>query len=777
MKTDKTKALCFTCLLSVMAFGLMAIIGTMGGCSSEEGEGGGSIGSSEIRLNEVLFFASTGPEWVELYNTGSDAMDIGLFQISNEKGDTYDIPEELPIVPPGGYVVILFDGLGYNQNDYDFDDGYAVLHTNTLSGDVFDNASDSCTLYSGSFGNSGSKVDFVAWGDYAHDGHYVNNAEGYGSIGPVKSNQSIGVHPDVYTALIRVHWVIYAENETTQGKKNAIPAPVPVSPYENWQIGVDKVSFAWTGWFINIKEFHLEMDNNDDFNSPMISAKTKGSVYHYDASLQDGKYYWRVKAITKNSEESLWSQTYTFEIKTETRSPLRLTLDLMLYPPLLQRKDTHLLCPACPAKSTTIDLHHWDAPHICSPESAWSCPHCKLNCVRASVAMINHYFDGKVSQDRIAYAMYGTVANKHYYAAQLGHMIGGAASEYDVTKALRYALKDKPSVWAEDITFSKVMNYIVQMRPLVVSRPGHAMVIDGFDQFGDSSENWVHIIDPWTGKEMPVRLSTSNLRRIWAPPADSKGIKEENLKVDFDEDGITDFDEINRFLTDPKNSDTDGDGIPDKVEIWAWAYGKGTKPRRPDMPGGIWVTSNYDYDLYEDGDEDLNKNGNVDPGECDPFVADTPIKITFKIGGATADYPKVLINGKHINFIPTTGTSTGYHEREVLFLWCGGKLTPGGGNYLYIMACKAPFYDKIGDYEKDLRDDIQVRDIKIIDENNNVLLNEPGPFHIGNDNLQKIKSVHKEGNWRDPNPPEPYGPTFWTGLIKDYLELHFKWNG
>jgi len=143
--------------------------------------------------------------------------------------------------------------------------------------------------------------------------------------------------------------------------------------------------------------------------------------------------------------------------------------------------------------------------------------------------------------------------------------------------------------------------------------------------------------------------------------------------------------------------------------------------RRPVRGEWIWLRPNYDKDPYNDGDEDLNKNGNVDPGECDPFVVDTPIEITFKIGGATARHPEVYINGKIENFILTTGTSTGYHERELLVLWCGGKLTPGD-NYLYIMACKAPFYDKIGDYENDTQDDIQVRDIKIIDQNNNVLL-------------------------------------------------------
>ena len=37
---------------------------------------------------------------------------------------------------------------------------------------------------------------------------------------------------------------------------------------------------------------------------------------------------------------------------------------------------------------------------------------------------------------------------------------------------------------------------------------------------------------------------------------------------DSDEDGLTDADEVNIYGTNPALADTDGDGFPDKVEIY-----------------------------------------------------------------------------------------------------------------------------------------------------------------------------------------------------------------
>jgi lipoprotein-anchoring transpeptidase ErfK/SrfK len=37
--------------------------------------------------------------------------------------------------------------------------------------------------------------------------------------------------------------------------------------------------------------------------------------------------------------------------------------------------------------------------------------------------------------------------------------------------------------------------------------------------------------------------------------------------LDTDKDGLSDYDEINLYKTDPKNADTDGDGYPDGLEV------------------------------------------------------------------------------------------------------------------------------------------------------------------------------------------------------------------
>ena len=93
--------------------------------------------------------------------------------------------------------------------------------------------------------------------------------------------------------------------------------------------------------------------------------------------------------------------------------------------------------------------------------------------------------------------------------------------------------------------------------------------------------------------------------------------------------------------------------------------------------------------------------------------------------------------------------------------------------YLYDQAQRGFFWEA-GDHPADVLDDIQVRDIKIIDQDhfNKVLLDEAGPFHIGNDNLQNIKEFSEKEKWKDPN---PLG--FWAELKDSLLILEFKWYG
>jgi hypothetical protein len=106
------------------------------------------------------------------------------------------------------------------------------------------------------------------------------------------------------------------------------------------------------------------------------------------------------------------------------------------------------------------------------------------------------------------------------------------------------------------------------------------------------------------------------------------GAKTNPLDPDSDDDGLTDGEEdANRNATidvgvetDPTIADTDGDGVLDGVEV------NGNYTNGPSDP----LDADTDDDGLDDGAEDLDRDGNFEPGnpgdqnrETDPTVADT----------------------------------------------------------------------------------------------------------------------------------------------------------
>ena len=68
--------------------------------------------ATDMRINEVMFCPDAGGyEWVELKHTGSSAMNIDGWGLTDEDGNWYKFPQALPEVPAGDFVVISFDGL------------------------------------------------------------------------------------------------------------------------------------------------------------------------------------------------------------------------------------------------------------------------------------------------------------------------------------------------------------------------------------------------------------------------------------------------------------------------------------------------------------------------------------------------------------------------------------------------------------------------------------------------------------------------------------------
>lgn len=100
--------------------------------------------------------------------------------------------------------------------------------------------------------------------------------------------------------------------------------------------------------------------------------------------------------------------------------------------------------------------------------------------------------------------------------------------------------------------------------------------------------------------------------------------------LDTDGDGVSD-DEEKRIGTDPSKCDTDVDGLSDGVELEKiqpvskdGCHGlqpAGTNYERPHIMDPLNPDS--DGDGLEDGEEDKNENGWVDPDESDPSIEDT----------------------------------------------------------------------------------------------------------------------------------------------------------
>lgn len=125
-------------------------------------------------------------------------------------------------------------------------------------------------------------------------------------------------------------------------------------------------------------------------------------------------------------------------------------------------------------------------------------------------------------------------------------------------------------------------------------------------------------------------------------------------KIDSDDDGVIDYDEKYRFETEVNDDDSDDDGVSDYNEIYAMTK-KCTFISETDIVNGESYTTYHGcrvYDYYDsdedglptykdpdsdnggvkDGAEDLNGNGEVDPGETDPYLEsdDKKLEITQK---------------------------------------------------------------------------------------------------------------------------------------------------
>lgn len=645
-----------------------------------------SVTSLPVVINEVMPKPGTGEAaWIELF-AGEQMMNVYLplvsktggvnaqtasvqaaqamtpasinlagWQVSNETGAVYTIPAAVSNVPNNVYILIYFDGQGAAADDYDPSDGQIVLHTEAGLGDVFPDEAGQVALYQPGERTAQSIVDFVAWGGFSAQtaanavaagvwptGHAVSFENGFGDVSQediLEPDESIGRFPGASGAGAQ-NWANYPKDSLSPGAANPIQPVTFITPENGAAVDSATLSLSWRE-AAGASGYRFQLDDDSDFSSPLISTNTSSTYYKPDPALAAGVYYWRINPI-RNGVASGWTGPFQIEAVQFGVGAAAVTAEKELgIANIRQNKDSYLLgLDGAPEGDPTTNTpeNAWDSPAPCvtAPCTDYTkYTHGRQYCVRASIRMMASWYNGGgvLSMDRISYHVLEEWSGNTHPGANDG--IPDNDLGYD--RGMYYPDEEDEGIsWALNTTinspggkpsFANIKNWIDANRPIMFRNPGHMMVIDGYRETGGNQ--YIHVLDP----DQPPDLerwqdySTQTIDGYWVGPSSGTGRTDEStVSTDSDNDGIMDFDEINRFFLDPYDADTDGDWVPDKKDMREYVFdttGNYSK-RSSDVDSDSLrkeMDPDNDNDGSPDGCEDTDYDGKLDTGETDNFNA------------------------------------------------------------------------------------------------------------------------------------------------------------
>ena len=676
------------------------------GTSLSSGAGPATVGSMVI--SEVMPNAGEGQfAWMEILNTGEESVSLARGLLVNREGGRYTFPDDLPGTPAGAFIVVLFDGLGAEANDYDFGDDVATLHSDPDLIDPFDPAGDQLALFA--VGDEGAEtlLDFVAWGQRPeaeqqataagiwYPGAFVNYVRG----GEIGASREVGVSLGQYPGQPREFldtWVVYASRDASPGAPNGIPSTEVMIPGDGALLLAQDFRLAW----YNVPfadRYRLQVDEAADFSSPEFDVTLTEAYFAPAVPPPDGTYFWRVQTVDIEGRQGPFSASSVFSVAaveplvlpsepiegegafsarrlssggsvaltsfSNTRSLQPASFWEVDYVnalfPFLQRKDSDLICWDNDAE--TGARRPWDGEHADTPGN--HSLHGRNYCARASIAMINDFYGGDLTQDRITYEHFGGDA---WPLGDLGHNqplaidAGRDLLSWSLNDAAVTLTMGKP-------TFAQIQGWAAEGRPVLAGIPGHAIVLRGWSIYNGTSPSiprgtqFVIYNDPWDGRMHVERYSSLVLTNTRVPGGTPSGrMQEASVTDDADNDGIMSFDETKRFRTDPANADTDNDCINDKLDMHSYLYNPHDtySGRSVDIDAdGSWkqVDADNDNGGVIDGDEDANRNGHLDAGETDNFDASDDVRAgdCRPAAAATATPPGIALTTETPTVEPT----------------------------------------------------------------------------------------------------------------------------
>jgi hypothetical protein len=572
-----------------------------------------SPAAGPVVLNEVLFHPSGGAsQFVEIKNAGVADVNLAGYRLTNEKGDIYTLPSDLPPVPAAGLLLVLFDG----RDDLE----QLTLHANLT--DFLDPNSG----YVQWGAPDGTALDQVAWG--IGQLYPVRLSPG-GRVLPIAPGTTIGRFPSSI-AQDPSEWAAFAPDQASPGGANPYPGVQALTPLNGAMVTGPAIALNWYP-VAGAAQYRVQVAADANFTAPTVDQTVAVPPLNLD-QLHPGDYYWRVQALAADGSAADFSAA---SLVTALSPPAaaavtaQATGTTLPVPMIFQHKDTAMLMLEL---NSETGAHAWDVDHQTLNTSD---PADNMNCGLASTAMVNAYYGGQLSQDRIGYEVFkdrrpGPEQDLNY---------GFGLNDAQQTQALKFALGAAPSVHAQPYKLADfwkdLTSEIDAGRPVVATTPVHVFVVTGYSTA--NGKQAITINDPWTGTYQvdtaaPQSSGLNNRFDTYflLPASVNAASDEPEIHQDSDGDGVVDFDEAQRFNTNASDPDTDQDGVKDKDDIRASVFDTKHGYALGHQEGRDFDGDGSPMELDPDSDgggcfdslEDLNANGKYEPSAQETYNFD-----------------------------------------------------------------------------------------------------------------------------------------------------------
>ena len=417
-----------------------------------------------LLVNEVVFDGARAS--VEIINAGASAVALSDAVLVDATGEVAPLPSE-ELAPgalrvlelPGGFVSGLDDALTLQRSD----------------------------------GDDPEVLDHVAWGPSAaaatpfHVGGVPLPAPERWVLARGRGTRDVSP----------LAWQPLDLEEATLGAPSPPPRVALASPLDGAEVEGDALALRWVPP-AGAASYRVQVTSPDDtgFAAPVVDTTTAEPAL--EAPLDEGTWSWRVQAIDADGEGGVW-----FPGGGVTHHPPgrgRRATDAVSVPFTTQHKDTAMLLLESQHEN---GAHAWnvDHQHVDTTDPADN-----MNCLLASLAMINGHFAGgrlQLSQDRIGYE----ILKDRAPGPERDLMHGGDSDFGRLQRAIDFALGEGSSTQESPSTPEAVFDLVrgevhEHRRPVLLivrsgTRGSHAIVATGYVE--DAVGHGIVVHDPMHG--------------------------------------------------------------------------------------------------------------------------------------------------------------------------------------------------------------------------------------------------------------------------------------